>query len=433
MNILSRYIQKQVNKGVKEKFENIAKKLPKKANTYHYIDPETLDRISANIGEWNDIVENAEDIDNPDREELIQGYKGFVDDYQVFSAMQARINKAISGSFAIMGKDGEIDEEETAKFLDPKGYPLPWFREFMTIVELAIFYGYEVIQLGDIIDNKFDWVEKIPEESLIPYYHAILKNYNYSFTEENFISIDDDLYKNWTIGVGSETDLGLLNKCAKYVIYKGVFGSWSEHADRFGMPLRRAKTNLADNERRQNLIDSFENQLGAHYIIGDYDDEIDLIEQKGGSDPHNIYGMLIDKCDAAISKIILSQTGTTDEKAHVGAANVHKDVMDGVIFSDKLTIAKIVNKELFPRMKKLGLISQGKDIYGQWDFSEQLTINDHVKNIESLSRSGFSVDTEEVNKKTGYKVDETIINVPENKIGSIMSEVSNMYKSKIDG
>jgi len=431
MGILDGYINKKVNQKLKSKFENITKAIPPRSNVLEQIDHETLDRISKSIGDWRDAVENAEDIENPDREELIEMYRDFVDDYQLFSAMQTRINKATSGSFKIMDSDGEVDDEETSKFLDPKGFPLPWFREFMIIAMEAKFYGYEVVQLGDVVNDKFDWVEKFPEENLVPYYHAILRNSTYAFTTDNSISIDEDPQKTWLIGVGSETDLGLINKCAPYIIYKGVFGSWSEHADRFGMPLRVGSTDLRDNDRRQNLINMFEAMTGSTYLIKDPQDEVEFVEQKGGNDPHNIYGELINKCDQAISKIILSQTGTTDEKAHVGSAGVHKSILDDVIFADKLDIATVINKELIPRMKKIGMISDSKDVFGQWDFNEQLTIMNHVDNIQKLSLAGHVVTQEDVASKTGYEIDDTIIPLPENKMGSVLNKVNDLYKNEV--
>jgi len=430
MGIIDNYINKRADKKILEKFKNITKNIPDPLNLRSHIKAETLERISKDIGDWREAVENAEDIDNPDREELIMMYRDFVDDYQLFSTMQTRMLKSTSGSFKIMDSDGDIDEEETKKFLDPKGFPLPWFRKFMNIVMLSKFYGYEAIQLGDVIDNKFDWVEKFPEENLIPYYHAILLDYSSGFIKSNLIYIDEEPQSDWVIGVGSKTDLGLINKCAPYIIYKGVFGSWSEHADRFGMPVRVGSTDLRDNERRQNLINMFEAMTGSTYIVKDPSDEIELIEQKGGNDPHNIYGMLIEKCDQAISKIVLSQTGTTDEKAFAGSAGVHSSILNDVITADKLDISTIVNKELIPRMKKLGMISEGKDIYGQWDFSEQIDISKHVDNIQKLAQSGHFITNEEATKKTGYEFDDTIIPTPENKITSMMTKVHNEYKKE---
>jgi phage gp29-like protein len=299
----------------------------------------------------------------------------------------------------------------------------------MKFVMDAKFYGWTAIQLGDIIDDRFTGVEKIPEENQVPYFDAMIKNANMSFIPggDNTINFADDPYDTWVVRTGSKTDLGLINKCAPYIIWKQVFGSWSQHAGVFGMPLRVGKTSLADNERRQNLINAFEAATGAAYIIQDLMDEVQVIEQKGGSDPHQIYGQLIEKCDQAISKIVLSQTGTTDEKAFAGSADVHAQTQDDIIFSDKLDIKAVVNELLIPRMKKIGMISESKNIYGGWDHAEKMSIEDWAKTFLTLSQAGYSVPADEVKRRTGIEVDETVVAVPENKTFSIMNKIDKLY------
>jgi len=300
----------------------------------------------------------------------------------------------------------------------------------MTYVIQSKFYGWEAIQLGDIVDDRFSYVEKIPEENQIPYYDLMIKNANLGYlagSNDNQIDFTKEPYNTWVIRVGSKTDLGLINKCAPYIIWKQVFGNWSQHASVFGMPLRVGKTDLADNQRRQNLINAFEDMTGASYLIQDVLDEVEVIEQKGGGDPHMIYGMLIDKCDQAISKIVLSQTGTTDEKSFAGSAGVHQDTENDIIFSDKLFIKNVINDFLIPRMKKIGMIAEGKNVYGSWDFSEKMSIDEWASVILKLSQSGFSVDSEDVEDKTKLRVDPTIVGVPENKTFSIMNKVNKDY------
>lgn len=411
--------------------EDISKKLPPRANLSFAIIPEQLRRIEKDIGTWRSNVDSAEDITNPDREALMEMYRDFVDDYQLWSAMQQRINKAITGNFIIVDEEGMKDEEETKKFLDPKNFPLQWFRDFMRIAINAKFYGYEVAQLGDIVDDKFRYVEKIPEQNLIPYYHSVILDIRHGYIAGggNTVDIEEEPYRTWTIGIGSPTDLGLINKCAPYVIYKQVFGSWSQHADLFGMPLRIGKTELRDNERRQNMIDMFENMEGATFGIFDPDDNVEFVEQKGSSDPHNIYGQLIRKCDQAMAKIILSQTGTTDEKSFAGSAQVHEKILDDLIFADKLDIAALVNDELIPRMKKLGMIAKEKKIFGVWDFTEKVSIKEWAEIIKNLALI-YNIPPEEVEGKIGIKIEELdeVDKLPENKMTSIMNKMKDYYK-----
>jgi len=415
-----------------EIFKNVSKNIPTRGNAFAKILAEQLERIDKDIDDWQNAVDAAEDIDNPDRLDLMEMYKDFIDDYQLWSVMQSRITKSTSGNFKIMDEHGGIDEEEQRKFLDPQGLPLPWFRKFMKLVVDSKFYGWEAIQLGDVVGNTFKEIDKIPEENTIPYFDAMLINVNNSFSKnsDNVIYFDSKAnkedYDTWVVRTGSRTDLGLINKCAKYIIYKKVFGNWSQHAAIFGMPLRVGTTDMNDPLRKGNMQNAFIEQEGSSWIIKDIQDEIEFLQQSG-TDPHQIYGMLIDKCDSAISKIILSQTGTTDEKAYSGSATVHAETEADVIYSDKLDIKAVVNEMLIPRMKKIGMISDSKKIFGGWDQSETLTIKDWALIIEQLSRSGFSVDAEDVEKHTTIKVDPTIVSTPENKSISIMNKINSLY------
>jgi len=424
-------ITDKITKGV---VQNISQIAPRKTKQEKYIIPEQLYRVTKDIQAWRDAVLEAESIDYPDRETLMEYYKDFVDDYQIWSGMQTRINKSISGSFRILNESGEIDKDEMSKFIDPKGFPLPWFRDFIRIAIESKFYGFEVIQLGDIVDDTFTYAKKIPEQNTVPFYFEVIKDIRRGWHKENTISLKEEPFKTWLVPVGSKTDLGLINKCAPYSIYKQAFGSWAQHADIFGMPLRIGRTNLIDNERKENMIQMFEQMEAATYGIFDPDDTVEFIEQKGSSDPHNIYGKLIDKCDSAIAKILLGQTGTTDEKAFSGSADVHQDILEDIIFADKLDIASVVNTELIPRMKKLGMIESGKKVFGAWDFSEKINKKDWSVIFKNLSLF-YNVPEEEIERTMGVIVEPKVEFDDEgtqNKMALIMNELHESYKEKIN-
>ena len=425
----SKKIQDIKNKAGLDIIRNLTKSTPKKADAYDQMVQRQLDRVERDIGKWRANVDAAEDLDDPDRQELMEMYRDFVDDSQLWSTMETRVLKAISGSFKIVDENGEKDDHESLKFINPVGYPHKWFMDFMKFIEDSIFYGWTAIQLGDVINDTFKDVQKIPEENQVPYFDSMIKDADMGFiiNGENAIHFADEPVNTWVVRTGSKTDLGLINKCAPYIIWKNVFGDWSQHAAIFGMPLRVGSTDLTDNLRRQNLINAFEAMTGASYIIKDQMDDLEFVERKGSSDPYNIYGQLIEKCDQAISKIVLGQTGTTDEKAYSGSADVHKTTLDSIILADKINIMTVVNDMLIPRMQKIGMISSSKKLYGVWDFSEELSTAEWADVILKLSQSGYVVPAEEVTKRTGVEVDQQVVAVPENKNISIMNKVAELY------
>ena len=71
----------------------------------------------------------------------------------------------------------------------------------------------------------------------------------------------------------------------------------------------------------------------------------------------------------------------------------------------------------------------GKKVYVGFDFSEDLSIQEWSKVILELNQAGYTVNPEEVTKKTGVEVDEAIIAMPENKSFSIMNMYDKLLKN----
>lgn len=391
-----------------------------------------LDRISKDIQTWRTAQSDAEDFDYPDRLELMQIYKDVIDDAQVYSNIQIRINKSTSGTFGIF-KEGKHDEELSNKFVDNKGFPLPWFRSFLISAEWTKFYGNELIQLGEIKSGIFIDTQRIPEENLIPQWEGFIFDCELGYTEDgsNFMRYDDKLVKNWLIPTGNKKDLGLLNKVTPYMIWKEVFGSWSMHADLFGQPLRIGKTDTTDPEMKQNMLDMLSQLNQGAYAAIDTEDIVELLQEQKG-DPYKIYEALITACDQSISKIILGGTMVTDDGSSRSQSEVHERSMGSIIFADKIDLQTIVNEKLIPRMKILGILPDG-DYAGAWNMDETLSIPEWSDVLQKLSSAGYKATKEEVEKKIGMEFEEMIEPEPiePKKPNTEMNNVMDLYKDFI--
>ena len=426
MNIFDRYLEKRIKKFTSQ--EQQTKRVGK--SKFKIID-KNLERISKDIQKWRDAQFAAEDFDYPDRIELMQIYKDVLDDAQVYSNIQIRINKATSGHFGIY-KDGEFDEEISKKFVDNKGFPLPWFRKFLIISEWAKFYGNELINLGEVENGKFKTIEKIPEENLIPQWEGFIFDYETGYSNVNsdgtggvnFMRYDNNKVKNWLIPVGEKKDLGLLNKVTPYMIWKEVFGSWSMHADLFGQPLRIGKTDISDPEMKQNMLDMLANLNQGAYAAVHFEDVIELLQEKS-SDVYQIYKELINVCDEAISKLILGGTMITDDGSSRSQSEVHERTSDSVIYADKIDLQTIVNEKLIPKMQLLGLVPEG-EYAGVWDMDETLSIGEWADVFQKLNLAGFKPTKDEIENKIGLELDDQP--EPQEEINTEMNNVMNLYK-----
>lgn len=368
---------------------------------------EQVDRLTQTIQEWRDAQAYAEDPKDPDPFDLYQLYLDILDDDQVHSTKQQRIAKATGGLISLKDMSNEVDKEATAILIKPDGTPHPWFREFLQICMMSKFYGYSIAQFREPVNGKFvinpkngdKPVENIPYENMVPMYRAIRKDINVSVQDEsNLIPVYGGPGSKWLIACGKDKDIGLLNKVAPFWIWKKAFGYWSQHASIFGMPFRKGNTNIHDNKRLQNMIDMFENMTGATYFIGHEGDEVDISYPTGSGTASDIYDKLIQKCDQAIAKIVLSQTGTTDEKSYAGSANVHAGVLEDVIWSDKLDLAAIIDEQLIPFLKSIGMMPENKEVFASWDISEKISMTEWAEVVSKLAMV-FDLDAKELGKK----------------------------------
>jgi len=141
---------------------------------------------------------------------------------------------------------------------------------------------------------------------------------------------------------------------------------------------------------------------------------------------------LIEKCDQAIAKIVLSQTGTTDEKAFAGSADVHDGVMSDVIWSDKLDLAATIDEQLIPFLKSIGMLPESSKLFSSWEIEDRVTLTEWATIIKELAVI-FNMDPDEIGKKFNLSLEEKEVvaipgnpATPEEEEGR--KELQNMYK-----
>jgi len=408
---------------------------------------EQVDRIKQDISTWRNAIDMAEDVDDPDPFELYQLYTDVLDDDQVHSTKQQRVSKAVNGKISLKNENNEIDEDATAKLIKPDGTPHPWFRDFLKICMESKFYGYSIAQFRPPVNGEFVFdtktgsrpVESIPFENMIPRLRAVRLDINDSVQNEaNRTPVYGGPYSEWLIACGCEKDLGLLNKLAPFWIFKKVFQSWTQHAKIFGMPFRKGNTNINDNARFQNMINMFENMSGATYFVGHEGDEVEITyPPTGGASGSDIYKSLIKECNKAIAKITLSQTGTTDEKSYAGSAEVHADVLSGISWGDKLDLAAVIDEQLLPFLKKVGVLPESAKVFSSWDIDEKVSLKDWANIIDILGRQ-FGLSAEEVSKKFNISLEEKEVNAMPGQAGTnrnteVINNINRLYNKALNG
>jgi hypothetical protein len=396
------------------KAENLSVNMPKTADIRKRITtPTQLYRGTTDIANYKIAVTRAESLVAPQRSELYKVYKNIELDAHLTAAVNQRKNLTLAKDFEVL-LNGELNED-LEKIIKHK-----WFRDFIDYSLDSIFYGYSLIQFDSIVNDVFKSVELVPREYVKPEFHIVTNTYA-DLSGTDYLEMP---YSNWCVGVGRVKDLGLYMKASPLVIWKkNALGAWSEFVEIFGSPIRIGKTNTRDEETRSNMENMLKNMGVAAYGVFDTDDLIELIESNR-SDAYQVFDMMIQRCNSEISKLILGQTATMDEKSFVGSAEVQERVLNKVAYNDEFFIEGVLNYQLVPMMTRLGLFPDGAKIKVKAE--DDLSLIEQSKiDIELIKTGKFTFTPEYLDKKYGSEV--IAVNDPTD-VANIQNRLDNLYK-----
>ena len=172
---------------------------------------------------------------------------------------------------------------------------------------------------------------------------------------------------------------------------------------KYGIPPMFVVTDREDRKRFEELYENMLNFKSNHFGVlrGNETVQFGTAAQSSNS---NVFKDLAKLANDEVSKRINGATGSTDEKAHVGAAQVHAEILKAKIKLDKFFIEVLINEELIPRLIKLSPVYSGLDNYTfEWDEAETLNLDELIDAVISLS-SFYEIDVEYLSKKTGIPI-----------------------------
>ena len=336
--------------------------LPKNGVNITTINVRVPNRSTQDIQSWRRAISAFENQVNPVRTYLYDLYEDMELDGQVEATWGKRCD-AVLNKRLVFKRDGNEDKE-IGKLLNS-----PDMRVFLEELLRSILYGYTLIQVNRV------WFDDEEEQyridfDLIPRKHVHPEKGFQCVSREQNMATPDFLFMqpplaSYMVWAGKPTSMGIFAKVAQYVIYKrGGFGDWSQFAEMFGMPFRELSYDDYDEATRMKLEQAMEEWGGAGYLIKPKGAELTLHDTGGSTSSAEVYDLLISKCDAAISKIILGNTLTT-EQGEIGSqalGEVHKEAEGEKNESDKLFILSVLNTRFRAVLKRFGFNLQGGKI-----------------------------------------------------------------------
>lgn len=343
-------------------------------------------RTRQDVSVWRMNLNTAESTINPNRTELLRGYKDVVLDPHVTSVTETRLAMTLGKRVLIKDKDGEINDEWTEKFNRSN-----MLKIYRWILE-SVFYGHSLIQLGNIEDDIFTESSLVPREYVKPE-AGIWTEHPAAITGQSF---REGLYKNWTLEAGDPYyNFGLLNQLTPFwIIKKNNVNGWAIYSERFGEPTVVLKTDVVDQNKRDSARDNLLDSGPGSVSVLDLDEMLEFIEANTGTG-YNTFKDLAKFTDDQISKAVLGVTMLTDDGSSRSQAEVHKQIAESRGKQDIQLLETVINDRLIKQMRALGVaIPEGYK--AEVDNKEEITPEVRFTRVVELEKVGIEVDLEHI-------------------------------------
>lgn len=395
--------------------------------------PIRLARIKQDMLTWRTAIDEAERPFNPFRVQLQQLYIDTIIDGHVKACMDRRKDLTTLRDWQIVNSKGEPNEE-VAKLLNKT-----WFNRFLIHSLDALFYGYSLIELGDITDNQFKDIKVTKRWNVSPDRYVVA-NMAYNL---NGVPFRDEPWADWHVYVSTTNDIGtsdcgygMLYEVGLYQIFlRNLLGFNGDFLELFGQPIRVGKTNKIEESERGEFAQALSEMGSAGWILLDaIDDQIELIESGNVGSSWQAYANFETRLQKIISKIILGHADAMDSvPGKLGAQQGEDSPVDKALNAkqakDGFFMADVVNTELLPRLKKLGFPIPEDCIF---EFKNDHEIHENNNKTADLAvkikQAGLQMDPAYFEEQTGIKLSEVAAPQAPGLTPSVKDKLKNLYR-----
>ncbi len=275
-------------------------------------------------------------------------YETVAQDDQVKSCVQQRISAVVSRDWGVEPGDESRKAKQAAEFIEQELKNLQWDKINEKML-WGTFYGYSV---AEVMWRKDD---------LIGIEDILIRNrrrFNFGIDlEPKLITFEQPLgedlptQKFWHFCCGGDNDDDPYGRGLAHWLYWPTFFKrsdmrwWVIFLEKYAQPSRLGKYAPGASELDKSTLWDAMDAFGTNgKMLIPEGTAIELLEagRAGGAD----YKEMLDICNAAISKIVLSQTMTTDNGSSRSQANVHKEVGDAVFKADADLVCSSFNQSV---------------------------------------------------------------------------------------
>ena len=302
--------------------------MEKGALPQYYIMPLQLDRLASDLKGFINAIGDAENALYPTRLSLQRIYVSFLLEGHTFACMEKRKKLTLLKDFVIKDAKGVIDEEATLLITNKR-----WFKNMLSWILDAQFYGYSFIQLGDMVSiRKGEY--NFPQLTNI-------RRWNVEPDRQNLVSIplqkngiqflypavkgaqDNESYFDHSIYVDTPTDIGhsicgyglFFNIATAVLLLKNNLFDNADYNEKFGTPYREATLPQGFGKDTQDIVDAALQNLGA-MGYGIFPDTVSLnFNESATGQGFKTFDNMEERLQKLISKVILGHASAIDEVA----------------------------------------------------------------------------------------------------------------------
>lgn len=338
------------------------------------------------LGSWRLAWQQAIDVNNPKRYNLLKVYTDVGVDMHLTGCIDQRKGMVAKRAFKLVDRHGRENPDITSLF------EAEWADEFMSYVLDSRYYGHSLIQFHSPVSVmgrlRFSSVELVPRQHVVPEFGVIVPHPN--DPHRNGTSYRDGGMASWCVEAGRPHDLGLLLKCSPSALSKkNMLAFWDGFGEIFGMPIRIARTTTR-NETERSRIEQMLAKMGtAFYALFQEGTDIEIKESSRG-DAYNVYDKRIDRANSEMSKGVLNQTMTIDSGSSLSQSEVHLEVFQNLVSSDAKFLRNVINNKLIPLMAVQGFPVEGYSF--DWDNVISYTPQEQASIEQMLINGGYQID-----------------------------------------
>jgi phage gp29-like protein len=411
-----------------------------KKDLRNVIAPVILQRVRQDVQTWRDAVVEAENAFFPHRVKAQRLFIDTINNGHVYACMERRKDLTMLRKWEFVDKDGKIDQYTTDLFTESikgQNQNKEWFNKFISISLDALFYGYSLITLGDIINGEFPNLDIIKRWNVSPDRNNVT-NFTYSISGELFL---EEPYKDWHVWVttyneigSSKVGFGLLYKVALYEIFlRNTLGFNGDFVELFAQPFRVGKTTKTMESERAELAQSLQQMGSAGWALIDPEDDITFLETALGGTGFQGYDNFDQRLEKKISKLILGHADAIDSvPGKLGSGQGGKTQTDKAL-EDKQTkdgsfICNVVNGKLFENMRALGFAIPPETRAVLKNDAEIMELNSTIiDQAVKMHSAGLQMDSKYFTKLTGIPVSAPALPSPIGLTPSIKNKLQKIY------